>query len=74
MSEVKEQPKPAVNGIPIDELKKNGSITLNAPTRDELAAKFNDLKASAKDVTLMTGAVGQKDDSTFIMQVDIIKD
>lgn len=74
MSEVKEQPKPAVKETSIDELKKNGSITLNAPTRDELTAKFNDLKASAKDVTLMTGAVGQKDNSTFIMQVDIIKD
>ena len=72
MSEVKEQPNPAVKGTSIDELKKNGSITLNAPTRDELTAKFNDLKASAKDVTLMTGAVGQKDNSTFIMQVDII--
>ena len=43
MSEVKEQPKPAVNGTSIDELKKNGSITLNAPTRDELTAQFNDL-------------------------------
>ena len=74
MSEVKGQPNPAVKGTSIDELKKNGSITLNAPTRDELTAKFNDLKASAKDVTLMTGAVGQKDDGTFIMQVDIIKD
>ena len=74
MSEVKEQPKPEVKGASIDELKKNGSITLNAHTRDELTAKFNDLKASAKDVTLMTGAVGQKDDCTFIMQVDIIKD
>lgn len=72
MSEVKEQPKPAVKETSIDELKKNGSITLNAPTRDELTAKFNDLKASAKDVTLMTGAVGKKADGTFIMQVDII--
>ena len=72
MSEVDEQPKPAVKGTSIDELKKNGSITLNATTRDELTAKFNDLKASAKDVTLMTGAVGQKADGTFIMQVDII--
>jgi len=44
---------------PINELKKNGSITLTANSREELFEKFESLKASAKDVTLMTGAVGQ---------------
>lgn len=57
----------------IDELKKNGTIILSATSRAELFVKFNELKASSKDVTLMTGAAGRKDDGTFTLQVDLQK-
>ena len=56
-----------------DEFQKNGKAILTANTREELFAKFNELKASAKDVTLSTGAIGQKDDGTFSLKVFILK-
>lgn len=42
----------------IDILKSAGTITLQAPTREELAAKVKELKASS-DVRISCGAVGQ---------------
>lgn len=57
----------------LDELLKNGTTTLTANSRDELFAMFNELKASAKDVTLSTGAVGRSDTGTFILRIDIVK-
>jgi hypothetical protein len=65
--------QPANGNIIADELLKNGQTILTAKTREELFAKFNELKASAKDVPLMTGAVGRKDDGNFILQVNIVK-
>ena len=62
-------------GNPIaDELLLNGQTALTAPSREELFAKFNEIKASVKDVPLATGAVGRsRDDGTFILQVNIAK-
>jgi hypothetical protein len=61
-------------GNPIaDALLLDGATVLTAPSREELFAKFDELKASAKDVPLMTGAVGRKDDGNFILQVNIVK-
>lgn len=68
-SPVDEAPKSS----PIDELRKNGTITLTANSRDELFEKFNELKASSEGATLSTGCVGQKEDGTFALQVDINK-
>ena len=69
-SPVDETPKSS----PIDELLKNGSITLTANSREELFEKFEELKASAKDVTLMTGAVGQvRCINEFKLLVEIFK-
>ena len=68
-SHVDESPKSS----PIDELKKNGTITLTANSRDELFAKFGEIKASSEGATLSTGCVGQKEDGTFALQVDINK-
>ena len=61
-------------GNPIaDALLLDGATVLTAPSREELFAKFNEIKASVKDVPLMTGAVGRKDDGNFILQVNIVK-
>lgn len=69
-----QQTEHTANGNSIaDDLLKNGQTTLTAKTREELFAKFNELKASAKDVPLSTGAVGRKDDGNFILQVNIVK-
>lgn len=71
-SDEQNAPQPKVNDSLIDELKQNGTINLTASTREELIAKFEELKASAKDVTLMTGAVGRsKDNTTYSLQVDV---
>lgn len=52
----------------------SGTVILEACTRDELTQKFNELKASVQDATIMTGAVGlSQDGSTYTLQVDIIK-
>jgi hypothetical protein len=58
----------------LEELLKNGKTTITATSRDELFEKFNEIKASAKDVTLSTGAVGRSSDTgTFMLQIDIVK-
>jgi len=45
---------------------------LTANSREELAEAFEALKAQNPDKTLMAGAVGQKDDGTFEIQVDFV--
>lgn len=56
-----------------DELLKNGSITLQADSREALMTKFDELKASIEDVTLAAGCVGRsKDDGTFALRIDIV--
>ena len=57
-----------------DELLANGTITLQAETREELMATFNELKASLEDVTLAAGCVGRsKDDGNYAIRIDIVK-
>ena len=65
----------AAAGNPVaDALLLDGATVLTAKTREELFAKFNEIKASVKDVPLMTGAVGRsRDDGTFSLQVNIVK-
>jgi hypothetical protein len=61
--------KPAVIDTP-----KNGTTILTGKTRDEVAQKFEELKASCEGATLMAGAVGRKaDGSAYTLQVDIVK-
>ena len=58
----------------IDELMEKGTIIIKADSREEIAAQFDELKASAKDVTLSTGAVGRsREDGSFSLQIDVIK-
>ena len=57
----------------IDEKKLSGTTILTGKTREEVAQKFEELKASAEGATLMAGAVGQKDDGTFELRIDIVK-
>lgn len=55
----------------IDELLKNGTAVLEAPTREALAEMVNGIPA---DVRYAVGAVGRKQDgSAYTLQVDIIK-
>ena len=55
----------------IDDLLKNGTATLEAPTRDALAEMVNGIPA---DVRYAVGAVGRKQDgSAYTLRVDIIK-
>lgn len=57
----------------IDILKETGSITLKAPTREELAAKVKELKESS-DVKLSFGAVAQaKGHGVYSIRIDIPK-
>lgn len=57
----------------IELLKSAGTITLQAPTREELAAKVKELKASS-DVRLSFGAVGQaKGHGVYSIRIDIPK-
>jgi hypothetical protein len=49
----------------------NGTTILTGKTREEVAAKFEELKASCEGATLMAGAVGQKADGTFELRIDI---
>lgn len=51
---------------------KNGPIILTSKTREEMAQKFEELKASTEGATLMVGAVGQKADGTFELRIDIV--
>ena len=55
-----------------DDKKLNGPIILNGKTREEVAQKFEELKASSEGATLMAGAVGQKGDGTFELRIDIV--
>jgi hypothetical protein len=55
----------------VADLLKNGTTTLTAPTRDELAEMVNEIPA---DVRIGTGAVGQnRDTGLFSIRIDIIK-
>ena len=64
-----------VKGNPIaDALLLDGATVLTANSREELFAKFNEIKASVKDVPLTTGAVGRsRDDGTYCLQINIVK-
>ena len=54
----------------MEELLKNGHVTLKAKTRDELAAMVNDISA---DVKYFVGAVGQNfEEGCFTLRVDLI--
>lgn len=54
-----------------DDLLKNGTTILEAPTREALAEMLNDIPA---DCRYSVGAVGRKSDgSAYTLQVDIIK-
>ena len=54
-----------------DDLLKNGTAVLEAPTREALAEMVNDIPA---DCRYSVGAVGRKQDgSAYTLQVDIIK-
>jgi hypothetical protein len=48
-----------------------GPVMLQANTRKELAAKFAELKASTKDATISTGAVGMTPEGTFVQLVTV---
>jgi len=49
-----------------------GTVILTGKSREEVSVKFDELKASAKDATLMAGAVGRRsDDGTFELRIDI---
>jgi hypothetical protein len=63
----KENKQPTV----YDDLLKNGTAILEAPTREELADLVNLIPADCK---YMAGAVGRKaDGSAYTLQVDIVK-
>ena len=54
-----------------DDLLKNGTAVLEAPTREALAEMVNGIHA---DVRYAVGAVGRKQDgSAYTLRVDIIK-
>jgi hypothetical protein len=53
--------------------KPNGPVILSGKTRDEVAQKFQELKASCEGASLMAGAVGRKADGTFELRIDFIK-
>ena len=55
----------------VADLLKNGTTTLTAPTREELAEMVNEIPA---DVRIGTGAIGQnRDTGLFSIRIDIIK-
>lgn len=66
-----EEQQVATTEAPATETTNNGTVVLKAKTSDELATKFAELKASTKEATLSTGAVGQQDDGTYILLVNI---
>lgn len=54
----------------VADLLKNGTTTLTAPTREELAEMVNEIPA---DVRIGTGAVGQnRDTGLFSIRIDIL--
>ena len=67
MSKTKESKQPTV----YDDLLKNGTAVLEAPTRESLAELVDNIPA---DVRYAVGAVGRKQDgSAYTLRVDIIK-
>ena len=67
MSKKDETQQPSV----YDELLKNGTAVLEAPTREALAELVNDIPAETK---YCVGAVGRKQDgSAYTLRVDIVK-
>lgn len=53
-----------------DVLRKNGTLTIEAPTRDALAEKLNEIAADCK---VCVGAVGRKaDGSAYTLQINLI--
>lgn len=67
MSKKDETQQPSV----YDELLKNGTAVLEAPTREALAEMVNDIPAETK---YCVGAVGRKQDgSAYTLRVDIVK-
>ena len=67
MSKNNETKQPTV----YDDLLKNGTAVLEAPTREALAEMVNEIPA---DVRYAVGAVGRKQDgSAYTLRVDIIK-
>ena len=55
----------------IDELLKNGTAVLEAPTRETLSELVDNIPA---DVRYAVGAVGRKQDgSAYTLRVDIVK-
>lgn len=53
-----------------DDLLKNGTAVLEAPTREELAEMLNDIPA---DCRYAVGAIGRKGDgSAYTLRVDLI--
>lgn len=60
------------NAIDNDKMQ-NGTTILMGKTREEVAQRFDELKASCEGATLMAGAVGQKADGTFELRIDIAK-
>ena len=67
MSKKDETQQPSV----YDDLLKNGTAVLEAPTREALAEMVNDIPAECK---YCVGAVGRKPDgSAYTLRVDIIK-
>ena len=55
----------------VDELLKNGTTVLEAPTKDALAEMVNNIPA---DCRYSVGAVGRKPDgSAYTLRVDIVK-
>lgn len=70
----KQTKEPATKQSPeLVELTTSGTVTLTAGTREELAARFEALKAEAQGVSLMTGAAGRNNDGIHTLRVDIIK-
>jgi hypothetical protein len=67
MSKKDETQQPSV----YDDLLKNGTAVLEAPTREALAEMVNDIPAETK---YCVGAVGRKQDgSAYTLRVDIVK-
>lgn len=66
-----EEQQVATPEAPATETTNNGTVVLKAKTSDEIATKFAELKAFTKEATFSTGAVGQQDDGTYILLVNI---
>ena len=49
-----------------------GTVTITAKTREELAEKFAELKASNQDAVIMAGAVGRNGEGNYVQQIDIV--